>query len=86
MIFSKFFFLKDNLLLHNINMYYNYHAQIRKLLLSGNLISYEFVKDYNGISPALVLFFKNHRPMPVREHHWQEYLDMIVNIDKINDD
>jgi len=67
-------------------MYYNYHAQIKKLILSGNLKSYEIVENYNGISPALVLFFDNHRPMPVREHHWQEYFDLIEIESKKNDE
>lgn len=66
-------------------MYYNYHAKIKNLILSGNLKSYEFVENYNGISPALVLFFTNHRPMPVREYRFQEYLDLIEEQNKKND-
>lgn len=67
-------------------MYYNYHAQIKKLILSGELKSFEIVSRYNGISPALVLYFKNHRPMPIREYRWQEYFDLIENKDKRNDE
>lgn len=54
-------------------MYYNYHAKIKKMIEKGELEKYEVVEDYNGISPALVLFFKNHRPMPVRIYRFEEY-------------
>lgn len=64
--------------------YYNYHAQIKKLILSGQLTGYKFVDDYNGIKPALVLYFKNHRPMPVRSYRWGEYLNYLMMMaDKI---
>lgn len=33
--------------------------------------------DWNGISPALVLYFDNNRPMPIREHKWDEYWGLI---------
>lgn len=64
--------------------YYNYHAQIKKLILSGQLTGYKFVDDYNGIKPALVLYFKNHRPMPVRSYRWGKYLNYLMMMaDKI---
>ena len=62
-----------------IMRYFNYHAKIKRLINAGQLIRYEFIKNYNGISPALVLYFKDFRPMPIREHRWQEYFD-ILNI------
>ena len=34
-------------------------------------------ENYNGISPALVLYFDNAPPMPVREHKWEEYFKLI---------
>ena len=54
--------------------YYNYHAQAKKLISEGHLIKMEIVLKWNSISPALVLFFDNHRPMPIREYRWSEYL------------
>ena len=60
-------------------MYFNYHAKIRKLINDNELTSYKIVEDWNGISPALVLFFKNHRPMPIRENKWGLYQDIIKN-------
>lgn len=66
--------------------YYNYHAQIKKLILSGQLTGYKFVDDYNGTKPALVLYFKNHRPMPVRSYRWGEYLNYLMMMaDKIEE-
>ena len=55
-------------------MYYNYHARAKQLIEEGHLIKTEIVDDWNGISPALVLFFDNHRPMPIRQYRWDEYL------------
>jgi len=59
--------------------YFNYHAKAKKLIKDGELINYEFLPSYNKISPALVLYFKNNRPMPIREYRWQEY-QKILNI------
>lgn len=64
-------------------MYYNYHAQINKLINEGHLIRYEIVPKWNSISPALVFFFDNHRPMPVRKHKWDEYFTKLNNGDNI---
>ncbi len=58
-------------------MYFNYHAKIKKLISNNQLIGYKFFYDYNGIKPALVLYFKNNSPMPVREHKFEEYLKII---------
>ena len=66
--------------------YYNYHAKAKKLIRDGSLIRYYIVSNYNGISPALILEFKNHRPMPIREHRWGEYFDIIENLDNKKDE
>lgn len=55
-------------------MYYNYHAKAKQLIADGHLVKEEIVGNWNGISPALVLYFDNHRPMPIREYRWDEYL------------
>lgn len=54
--------------------YYNYHAKAKRLINEGHLVNMEIVKQWNNISPALVLYFDNHRPMPIREYRWDEYL------------
>lgn len=58
-------------------MYYNYHGQIKSLIKDGHLIGFEFVEKYGKISPALVLYFDNHRPMPIREHRFSEYSEIL---------
>lgn len=60
-------------------MYFNYHAKIKKLILDGKLVSYEFRKEWNGISPALVFFFYDEKPMPVREYRFEEYMIFLNN-------
>lgn len=58
-------------------MYFNYHAKAIRLIKEGHLLKYEFIARYNNISPALVLYFDNNRPMPIREHKWEEYVCLI---------
>lgn len=58
-------------------MYYNYHAQAKQLIADGHLVSYEIVDQWNSIKPALVLYFDNHRPMPIRSYRWDEYFQML---------
>ena len=57
--------------------YYSYHGMAKKLIKEGHLVKYEIVEDWNGIRPALVLYFDNHRPMPVRDGRWDEYWEML---------
>lgn len=58
-------------------MYYNYHAKAKRLIAEGHLSGYEVLERYNNISPCLLLYFDNNRPMPIREHKWDEYLKII---------
>ena len=60
-------------------MYFNYHAKVKKLIKEKQLLYYTFMDNYNGISPALVLFFKNSKPMPIRQHKFEEYLKILEN-------
>ena len=59
--------------------YFNYHAKAKSLINEGKLKGYYFTEKYNQISPALVLIFddKTHPVMPIREHKWIEYLDLL---------
>lgn len=61
-------------------MYFNYHAKAKKLINDGRLVSFGFYENWNGISPALVLFFDDEKPMPIREYRWQEYLELFDKI------
>jgi hypothetical protein len=59
--------------------YFSYHAVARRLIKEGKLAGYYFADDYNGIRPALVLLFDDdiHPVMPIREHRWEEYRELI---------
>ncbi|OTQ25795.1 thermostable hemolysin delta-VPH [Gilliamella apicola] len=57
--------------------YFNYHAKAKRLIKDGHLVGYEFVDNWNGIRPALVLYFDEAKPMPIREYRWQEYLQLL---------
>lgn len=58
-------------------MYFNYHAKAKRLIAEGHLTECRFLDEYNGIRPCLLLVFDNHRPMPVRQHRWDEYRTLI---------
>lgn len=58
-------------------MYYNYHAKAKNLIADGHLVNYEIVDQWNTIKPALVLYFDNHKPMPIRSYRWDEYFILI---------
>ncbi len=67
-----------------VEMWYNYHAQVKKLILEGRLTGYEFVDEYHGITPALVLYFKDHNPMPIRDYMWEKYLPFLVDLEDVD--
>ena len=60
--------------------YYNYHAEIKKLISGGHLIGVSLFDRYHHIVPAMVLYFDNHKPMPIREYKWNEYFEYIDNL------
>lgn len=57
--------------------YFNYHAKAKNLIATGHLVRFEIVPKWGNISPALVLYFDNNRPMPIREYRWDEYSDIL---------
>lgn len=57
--------------------YFNYHAKAKQLIHEGHLVRFEIVNKWNTISPAMVLYFDNHKPMPIREYRWDEYWKII---------
>lgn len=65
-------------------MYFNYHAKAKALIAAGELEYVEILDDYHGISPAMVLHFSSHKPMPIRENHWEEYFKLIRDIEEEN--
>lgn len=57
--------------------YFNYHAKAQKLIKDGHLVKFEIVPKWGNISPALVLYFDNNKPMPIRKHKFDEYLRLL---------
>ena len=66
--------------------YFNYHATAQNLIKTGHCLKAELVKKHNAISPALVLIFNNHKPMPIRIEKWFLYFKLLndFNIEIIN--
>ena len=60
--------------------YFNYHAKAQNLIKSGHLVKFEIVEKWGNIAPALVLYFDNNRPMPIREHKIDYYINLINNL------
>lgn len=61
--------------------YFNYHAKAKKLINDKELEKWEIVDSWNNIKPALVLYFKNSSPMPIREYRWKEYMELLDKYD-----
>lgn len=57
--------------------YFNYHAQAIKLIQTGHCKGACIEPVHNKISPALILFFDNHKPMPIREDKWIVYTKIL---------
>ena len=61
-------------------MYFNYHAKVKKLIKENQVTGYEIVDSWNNISPALVIYFKSHKPLPIKMNKWEEYLSLLSEI------
>ncbi|MBR4998337.1 MAG: thermostable hemolysin delta-VPH [Clostridia bacterium] len=61
--------------------YFNYHAKVKALVKSKHCISVSFFKSYHNIKPAMVFYFDNHQPMPIRDYMWKEYFPLIKQYD-----
>ena len=69
---------------------FSYHNTAKKLIKDGHLTRFEIEDKWNSIAPALVLFFDNHKPMPIREinqntgtNNWDMYFPLIMEGEKI---
>ncbi len=60
--------------------YFNYHAKAKRLILNGNCISASVFSNYHHIRPALVLYFENNIPIPIRNYKWQEYVPLLKTL------
>ena len=57
--------------------YYNYHAMAKRLIAEGHCKAAVLKEKHNNISPALLLIFDNHFPMPIRLERFEEYFKML---------
>jgi len=58
---------------------YPYHNKIKQRIANGELVHYEYLNAYKGISPCLLLHFET-EPLtrPIRAHRFEEY-EVILN-------
>lgn len=57
--------------------YFNYHAKAKNLIKLGHCVSSSVFSVYHHIRPALVLYFDNNIPIPIRDYMWNEYLPLL---------
>lgn len=60
---------------------YPYHNKAKQLIKQNLLIRWEIVEKWNHIEQALVLYFDNHRPIPIRPHRHEEYFKLIQQLE-----
>ena len=67
--------------------YFNYHAKAKNLIKNNCCFAASIFENYHNIKPALVLYFYNNQPIPIREYMWQDYLPLLtekkINISKM---
>ena len=60
---------------------YPYHNKIKQRINNKELVRYEYVDEYNKISPCLLLHFDTEpRIKPIREHRFKEYETFLNSI------
>lgn len=57
--------------------YFNYHAKAQGLINTGHCVGAELVEKYKDIGTALILYFDDHIPMPIRPHRFKEYFVLL---------
>ena len=57
--------------------YFNYHAKAKRLIENENCLSATIFLNYHNIKPALVLYFENNIPIPIRNYKWNEYFPLL---------
>ena len=62
-------------------MYFNYHAKIKKLIKENHAVGFEFLEEYHNISPCILIYFDSVKPLPIREHRFEEYMFLFAKYD-----
>ena len=59
---------------------YPYHNKIKQRIKNKELVRYEYLDNYKGISPCLLLHFDSEpHTRPIREHRFKEYEEILKN-------
>ena len=62
---------------------YPYHNKIKQRINNGELISWEYVDEYNKIKNCLLLYFDTEPYIrPIREHRFEEYEKILEKYSK----
>ena len=70
--------LKKDFLRIRIFSMYPYHNKIKQRIRNREFTHYEYVQDYKGISPCLLLHFNTEPKIrPIRKHRFKEYQKFI---------
>lgn len=57
---------------------YPYHNRIKQRIRNGELERFEFLEQYKGIAPCLLLhFYTEPKLRPIREHRFVEYEELL---------
>lgn len=62
-------------------MYFNYHAKIQKLVKEKHVVCFEYVDEYHGIAPCLLIYCDDGKIFPIRQHRFDEYEFLLVKYD-----
>lgn len=66
---------------------YPYHNRIKQRIANGEMVGFWFVDDYPRIGTALILQFKTNPILrPIRPHRWIEYVGILMDWKKGNDE
>ena len=60
--------------------YFNFHAKAKRLIKDGNCFSATVFQNYHNIKPALVLYFENNKPIPIRQYMWNDYIPLLQEL------
>lgn len=60
--------------------YFNYHTQLQQKIKDIGILKAEFMDEYNGISPCLLIYLNDGSKYPIREHKFDTYIDLINNL------
>jgi hypothetical protein len=53
---------------------YPYHNRIKQRINNNELTGFEYVDEYNGINPCMLLYFDTEpRVLPIRSYRFEEY-------------